>query len=72
MHIYDIPERQQKILPDINPTVDYFIVTDMKRGRQGVMDEIGGRKEFGDVEWEMIMSNEHPDYDCEPLEVTIH
>lgn len=72
MHIYDIPKKQQKQLPNITPTIDYFIVTDMVLGRQGVMDDLGGQKEFGESEWELIRSNKHPDYDCEPLEVTIH
>lgn len=72
MHIYDIPERQQRQLPNINPTIDYYIITDMARSRQGVMDDQGGRREFGDSEWEMIRGNIHPEYNCEPLEVTIH
>ena len=71
MNVNELPIELQKEIPDITPSVPYYLVTVLEEGNQGIMDEVGGRTYFG-VDWDLIVDGEHPGIVCETLEVTLH
>lgn len=72
MRYQDIPSHYQRQMPVFPASVQHYIIMNQTSGEQGFMDDNGGRATFGDDDWEMILNGIHPEYDAEPLEITLH
>jgi len=71
MNITELPPSLKERVANMSPTVPHYVIEIRAEDKSGIMDDIGGKRQFGN-EWEMIRDGFHPDIWCEKLEITIN
>lgn len=71
MHINDI--MSPEVLNAVRtPSKPHYAVFDENIKKEGMMDDDGGRYFYGEQEWELIVTGNHPHIQCERIEITLH